>query len=246
MTMCDKEGYVPVVTVEDADDLEHHASHSPSRRNDLWQRWRARLTPLVVLLQSIAIIVLLLRHPTPRLHPAPGSTHFLYSPAEEALEDELINFRAGTEHKSPYQALSDEADQLWSDLYIPPSVFMMPREHAVRLPNRTYPVPKYADEGLYLGQLDVFHQLHCLNYLRMSLSPERYKPVIREDLLEFEHLNHCVDSIRQSLMCASDISVNVWQWSEHYQGLVGRVNVAHSCRNFDKLREWARERHRSQ
>ena len=34
----------------------------------------------------------------------------------------------------------------------------------------------------------------------MSLSPERYKTVIREDLLEFEHLNHCVDSIWQSLM----------------------------------------------
>ena len=53
------------------------------------------------------------------------------------------------------------------------SVFMMPREHAVRLPNRTYPVPEYANEGLYFGQLDVFHQLHCLVSYAVRASVER-------------------------------------------------------------------------
>ncbi|TRM65373.1 hypothetical protein BD626DRAFT_398710 [Schizophyllum amplum] len=91
---------------------------------------------------------------------------------------------------------------------------------------------------------DVFHQLHCLvsQFTALRTFLRCYKPTIRQDLLEFEHLNHCVDSIRQSLMCTSDISVNVWQWSEHYKVVAGRVNVAHSCRNFDKIKQWVRGR----
>ncbi|KAL1754605.1 hypothetical protein FB107DRAFT_275608 [Schizophyllum commune] len=233
-----KEDYVPLSATLDEDDLEQHAAPHPSCTG-----WRTRIAVLlVIVLQSLAIVTLLLRRPSCCSYHDAGGNHFLYSPAKEVLDDEVVIFRTGTGHISAYQELSNDADKLWSDLYVPSSVFMIPREIAVRLPNRTYPVPKHAEEGLYFGQLDVFHQLHCLNYLRMGLTPERYRHVIQKDLLEYEHLNHCIDSIRQSLMCSSDVSVNVWQWSEQHQSVVGRLNVAHSCRNFDKIRDWARER----
>ncbi|KAL1696641.1 hypothetical protein GGG16DRAFT_108095 [Schizophyllum commune] len=237
--MGDKGEYVPLATAVDAsDDVEQHApTQQPSTIRRIWQAWRVRLLAGVVLAQFV-VIVLLFPHSSSKRR-SPGSTHFLYSPGEEALEDELVVFGAGSEHQSLYQQLTDEADEAWKDLY-DPSIVRLSRDEAVLLPNRTHPITIGMDG--YLGQLDVFHQLHCLNYLRMSLSPERYKPVIRADLLEYEHLNHCIDSIRQSLMCSSDISVNVWQWSEHYEFVAGRVNVAHSCRNFDKLKEWTRAR----
>lgn len=44
------------------------------------------------------------------------------------------------------------------------------------------------------------------------------------------------------IRCSADISVNVWQWSIKYSGVVGYSTQAHSCRNFNKLRDWARER----
>ncbi|KAL1747969.1 hypothetical protein HDZ31DRAFT_60839 [Schizophyllum fasciatum] len=233
-----REEYVPLATAIGAsDDVEQRAPQFSVARN-AWQAWRMRLLLAAVIVQFAAIVILLSR-PSSTAR-SPGDTHFTYSPGEQALEDELVVFGAGSERKSLYQELTDEADEAWKELY-DPSVVKLTREEAVRLPNRTHPITHGAD-GFYLGQLDVFHQLHCLNYLRMSLSPERYKPIIREDLLEFEHLNHCIDSIRQSLMCSSDISVNVWQWSEHYEFVAGRVNVAHSCRSFDKLREWTRGR----
>ncbi|TRM64878.1 hypothetical protein BD626DRAFT_490213 [Schizophyllum amplum] len=233
-----QEEYEPLATAVDAEDVEQHIpSHPPVK--SAWQAWHVKVLVCIVLAQFVTIGALLSRSP-PQAQRQDGA-QFLYSPAQDVLEDELVVFRAGSEHKTPYQALTDEADEMWLDLYSP-SIFMMPREEAVRLPNRTHPVTKDAPDGYYLGHLDVFHQLHCLNYLRMSISPERYKPLIRQDMLEYEHLSHCVDSIRQSLMCSSDISVNVWQWSEHYQGVAGRVNVAHSCRNFDKIKDWVRER----
>ncbi|KAL1745427.1 hypothetical protein HDZ31DRAFT_63175 [Schizophyllum fasciatum] len=238
--MGSKAEYVPLATAVDAcDDIEPHGLPGPSRLQRVRKYWRNGVLVCIVLLEAAAILALALRlRPTAIRQ---GSTHFLYSPAEYILEDEIVVFRAGTEHKTVYQQLTDEADEAWLDLYTP-SIFMIPREVAVRLPNRTHPVTRDAPEGKYLAHLDVFHQLHCLNYLRMSLSPERYKPLIRHDLLEYEHLSHCVDSIRQSLMCSSDVSVNVWQWSEHYEAVAGRVNVAHSCRNFNKIKDWVRER----
>jgi hypothetical protein len=68
-----------------------------------------------------------------------------------------------------------------------------------------------------------------------------------------KHLNHCLNTLRQSLMCHSDISVNVWQWFDPPQGLddpfgelnpgtYPATNVAHTCRNFDKIKSWARSR----
>jgi hypothetical protein len=45
-------------------------------------------------------------------------------------------------------------------------------EAASKLPNKTMTLPNQPDR--YVIQLDVFHQLHCLNNLRKALWPERY------------------------------------------------------------------------
>ena len=44
-------------------------------------------------------------------------------------------------------------------------------EEAARLPHPTLSIPGTQQ---YLVQLDVFHQLHCLNDLRKAIWPERY------------------------------------------------------------------------
>jgi hypothetical protein len=61
-------------------------------------------------------------------------------------------------------------------------------------------------------------------------------------LLEGSHISHCIDSIRQSLMCSSDISLIVWRWNETAQRMKVHGDIAHSCRNFDAIRQWAKGR----
>lgn len=56
------------------------------------------------------------------------------------------------------------------------------------------------------------------------------------------HVDHCVDAIRQSLMCSADISTVVWQWSDGLQKNVFQGGVAHMCRDFDMIQDWARQR----
>lgn len=59
------------------------------------------------------------------------------------------------------------------------------------------------------------------------------------------HMEHCYEQLRQSLQCSSDISTIYWEWSETQQRMVGNVRTTHTCKNFDKIRDWAVE-HKAQ
>lgn len=100
-------------------------------------------------------------------------------------------------------------------------------------------------------QLDVWHELHCLNDLRKVLYPEVYggldalkldNGTINRETDMFRHWDHCVDSIRQTLMCHADVSpipfhINV----PANTGIFPRLATTHTCRNFTKIQEWSKE-----
>jgi Mycotoxin biosynthesis protein UstYa len=50
-------------------------------------------------------------------------------------------------------------------------VSAIPKSEATKLSNKTIPRPGSDD---YLVELDVFHQLHCLNDLRKAFYPDRF------------------------------------------------------------------------
>jgi hypothetical protein len=82
--------------------------------------------------------------------------------------------------------------------------------------------------------------------VRKATRPDSYIPLIPEGYAEdldintgHRHIVHCINTIRQSLMCASDISVYTWEWDEERQSHVSKVKNPHTCWNFEKLRNWA-------
>ncbi|RYP66111.1 hypothetical protein DL769_006108 [Monosporascus sp. CRB-8-3] len=77
----------------------------------------------------------------------------------------------------------------------------------------------------YLASLGVFHQLHCLNYLRRYMYRENY--TIRED-------EHTV-KIR-------DVSILTYSWRPDYMNPWPDFQVEHECRDFDMLKAWAQGR----
>jgi hypothetical protein len=42
-------------------------------------------------------------------------------------------------------------------------------------------------------------------------------------------------------MCAGDMTINVYQWSKIHGSAILRSDVVHTCRNFDKLKKWAKD-----
>ncbi len=53
--------------------------------------------------------------------------------------------------------------------------------------------------------------------------------------LGLRHLDHCIDSLRQTLQCSSDISPYVWQWDEDQKEVLGYADIVHTCRDFDAV-----------
>jgi hypothetical protein len=58
--------------------------------------------------------------------------------------------------------------------------------------------------------------------IRQALRPDHYKPStpgtfnghVEDTLLGPRHITHCLNQIRQSIMCHGDITPYVWQWNE--------------------------------
>ncbi|KAL2167192.1 hypothetical protein VTG60DRAFT_1604 [Thermothelomyces hinnuleus] len=124
-------------------------------------------------------------------------------------------------------------------------VSVIHQDSACRLPNATTPLPQ--DRSRYVVQLDVFHQLHCLNRLRKLLYPKVYHTDVTSGPDEaadtLYHLEHCVESLRQSLLCATDASTIFWDWSPANGRMMGNTATTHTCRDFERIRDWA-VRHR--
>ena len=83
---------------------------------------------------------------------------------------------------------------------------------------------KYPDEyGLgsdaYIVEIDVFHQIHCLNTLRKEINFEYYfgdQYPDRKNLPKFHkiHISHCLYLLLQNLMCQANVDVITHKWVE--------------------------------
>lgn len=60
--------------------------------------------------------------------------------------------------------------------------------------------------------------------------------------IPFDHIAHCINSIRESLMCSADITPNIWYWDSRVQRAEPAFDVVHECRDFDSVRRWAFDR----
>jgi len=205
---------------------------------------------LVIVLQAILNVYLFGRSwyqhvPLNRCSPVDHGSplNVVYSPAQEAIEYKLVKFSFGFgDDISPYQGPpSPEIDAAWSALYPYPAA-AVPKSEAAKMANRTSPIP--GDESNYMVIPEVFHTLHCLNTIRKALHPEYYNftgTELNRLLFREKHMDHCIDTIRQTLMCSGDVTPLVWDWDPVRKMTLGRTDTLHECRDFSKLQEWAVE-----
>ncbi|KAI1337303.1 hypothetical protein F5Y15DRAFT_425905 [Xylariaceae sp. FL0016] len=117
------------------------------------------------------------------------------------------------------------------------------------------------DTGLHLAEVTVFHDLHCMvtmlpstpvitldstidftqNFIRKSFYPDYYVEMTSHRTWR-AHLEHCIDAVRLSLMCAGDMTLIPVKWSENRNWIMPIFETVHTCRDFDALRAWALER----
>ncbi|ESK90002.1 hypothetical protein Moror_7932 [Moniliophthora roreri MCA 2997] len=230
--------YAPLLQEDPTFEL-NSTNADPHYRNS---RSKSRFLYGIVALQSIVIVVLLtlLSKGVAR-----KSKPLLYSPVNHLLEEKTVQFHSavGKDTTIYMGEPSPEVDKAWDDLY-GFGVNRILKHEADQLPVKTVRIS--GDPSHYIVQLDVFHQLHCLNIIRKALHRDYYEhlhadsghmPDSKED--EEQHVAHCIEHLRQSIVCASDVSTIVWQWIPERNQTMGRSGVPHTCKSFDKISEWA-------
>ncbi|KAI1115234.1 hypothetical protein F5Y14DRAFT_460791 [Nemania sp. NC0429] len=172
----------------------------------------------------------------------------VYSPAQGAVTYKTMALTPSKYHGPP----TPERNDMWRDLHHRGVVTGVSPEEARGLLNDTF-VLKNGDHTI---QLEVFHQLHCLDTIRLTLYSAQYpafspygadgKP--KEEA--FTHLDHCVDRLLQGIMCASNIGVAAItkrpgvpkESTPIEQRLRIDPQPRMTCRSFEEVQQWAFDR----
>ncbi|EMD93313.1 hypothetical protein COCC4DRAFT_70685 [Bipolaris maydis ATCC 48331] len=180
----------------------------------------------------------------------------MYSPIvhDVGITYQQLQFNSSLLASNPYRLdAGPEVDAAWKSLGVD--------YHAVRVPTN-----EAQQSGLALDQVQIkeeygggypahvegLHHLHCLNLLRKSLAwnidyyhKQGLGPFSNDASILKHHTTHCLDILRQQLMCVTDVGVlgQVWYQppGKPLQAFVD-FNTVHTCRNFDAIRDWA-EKH---
>ncbi|KAF7595707.1 hypothetical protein BBP40_005151 [Aspergillus hancockii] len=176
----------------------------------------------------------------------------IYSPAFEAISYYETDFANAFNQKSQYRGPPTvELEKAWNDLWDHPEV-SIPKDTMTHL-NRSgsmldnYLVNPEAEKESYIGGLEVFHQIHCLNYIRqftwflMDKYTEETLPTgfnIPLKALRM-HTDHCIETLRLVLMCQSDVTPVLVKWGTMDPPVPeADFNSHHKCRNFEDIAAW--------
>ncbi|MCJ1334066.1 hypothetical protein MMC10_010773 [Thelotrema lepadinum] len=168
-----------------------------------------------------------------------------WSPAVEAVEYQSVRYNVTTKNNR-FVGAGPEIDKAWREIsYDMGDQMITPSElSGLGMPESSLKVthPKTGEEGYRVG-MEVFHHLHCLNLLRRVTYKEYYEPLGGEfghgrEALQ-AHTDHCLEVLRLNLQCTSDVGVFSLYMIEGDPLAWPQLNSQHTCRNFDKVRQWA-------
>jgi len=134
-----------------------------------------------------------------------------------------------------------ELDEAWHELL--EGTLIRYSEEELKLAGNVTSV-KHKDGG-YLGGLGVSHSLHCLKRIKQYLYKDYYFP--DHDKVDWAeiwmHVDHCLESLRQEVLCNADTSVYALEWTPHSSLRPSvRVPQAHVCVDWNHLHEWMKGR----
>ncbi|KAE9367280.1 hypothetical protein N431DRAFT_472280 [Stipitochalara longipes BDJ] len=133
---------------------------------------------------------------------------------------------------------SEAIDESWDDLLSVMEIIVKGSE-ADEVRGRT---TQGQNEGEWRMSLDAYHSFHCLNSVRKAVDPQYYNPDGKHTYFYRRHLDHCIDYLRQVIQCQSDLTPLTYYHEPRYNTSIPIFGQPHTCRDFSKINQWARER----
>jgi len=162
---------------------------------------------------------------------------------ESGEEKSIVQFLGEFGAPSPWRGRpTPEIDLAWEKLdpVIATSVTKEEVEDLGKLRNSSVQFP----DGGYLASIAAFHQVHCLNVLR-KYSYLDYYVVTEPDFFTSStlrtHVDHCIEMLRQVLMCNADLHVIVYDWVAEVDYPWADFGTNYQCRDYQKVYDWGKE-----
>ncbi|KAG8156765.1 hypothetical protein KVR01_013370 [Diaporthe batatas] len=220
------------------------AAHSPFYKYDLLEghamaaqnqedRRTKRILYAALAVSSLLNLLLVVKWLVPRLEET-DLPHLSRSSYAGLLNDVPVQFKWNSEYSD---VNNPQLDELWqfdgmfdygmialTDTEID-SMSLLPSE-------QSFP---WDPENKSLYHLNGHHGLHCLRLIYTSISSYRASTPQKTP---FPHILHCLDNLRQDIICAADDSPRYLTNNGSHSG----ESQVRFCRDFGKLNDWARER----
>ncbi|KAI2464124.1 hypothetical protein F4781DRAFT_414162 [Annulohypoxylon bovei var. microspora] len=223
--------YLPLGANSEDEDVELPASHP-----NIESIWRRRFYILLVsMLSLVSLFVTGFAYIlNTRSCPSPKTgVKIPYSPAPVTYVNKWLKGDPDTP-KFVGQP-RPEMDQAWHDLLSATAIRLS--EDELLLANNATSI-KHKDGG-YVGGLGISHSLHCVKRIKQYLHPEYYYQGDQAWEELFMHADHCLESLRQVVLCSADVSPYLLEWTPHsrFKPAV-RVPQPHACVDWEALHEW--------
>ncbi|KAH8673685.1 hypothetical protein BX600DRAFT_433300 [Xylariales sp. PMI_506] len=178
-----------------------------------------------------------------------GELPLTYSPALGSIKYEIQHFDLPPEPVGPFIGAGNDVDDMWR--YITDGIpdTMISREEMIKIgldPEGALEItdPATGKRGFRVA-IEVFHQLHCLNLMRQNNYKSHYAPMGGDTAAEphdlHNHIDHCIDALRQFIMCQGDVNVFAFRFPFGDNDPWPDYTTPHVCRNFESIRTWAVE-----
>lgn len=161
--------------------------------------------------------------------------NLVYSPLNQVLFPEKKTIHTVFGSKNPFQGLpTPEIDHAWHELFVNSNIRVSADD--LQKINRTS-VPLGDGSGYYAIPV-VYHELHCLKFIRQMLYRDYYHIDNPSDAL---HIDHCIENLRQNLMCKADVSLLTFDWIDNNRAPQPHFDIEHECKNWESIDGWAKD-----
>ncbi|KAK4223862.1 hypothetical protein QBC38DRAFT_516132 [Podospora fimiseda] len=148
---------------------------------------------------------------------------------------------------------SPETEVAWRELtQLDSGLLLLPKEQAaqVGIDPKKHAYWNNPEKGLvgHPVRLEATHQLHCLNLLRRysyfhyNYTSEYDAEPLKQVPFHYRriHVDHCVDYLRNRLMCLSDMGLIPYFWLGDEGDVVGDMSRTFTCRNYESVRQFVK------
>lgn len=157
-------------------------------------------------------------------------------------------------------------DRAWKNL-LSGSKFPLSNEEATPYLHASQPTSEFSVVGTLYGELSVFHNLECLNAIRLALDDDFYREHGPQDGLGWQKAtrsdraslgmfcwssplnkpltptDYCIDHLRQELQCSADLTVVPVLPRTTTTTTTELAAQPRTCRRWDDVRSWLDRRH---